>query len=71
MIRDGTQVEWDWGDGTAEGKVTERHESRVTRTIDGSEITRDGSSDDPALVIEQDDGTTVIKLNSEVRRADG
>ncbi len=71
MIREGTEVEWDWGDGTATGTVAERHESSVSRTIDGNEVTRNGSSDDPALVIEQDDGTSVLKLKSEVRRADG
>ena len=32
-------------------------------------VTRKGSDDDPAYVIEQDDGTTVLKLQSEVQRA--
>ncbi len=66
MIREGTDVKWDWGSGTARGTVTERHECTVTRTIDGSEVTRNGSSDDPALVIEQSDGGVVLKLKSEV-----
>ncbi|MBF9033903.1 HVA1 family protein [Rhodobacterales bacterium HKCCE2091] len=70
MIREGTKVEWDWGSGTAAGKVTASYDRKVTRTIDGTEITRDGTSDDPALVIEQDDGQKVLKLKSEVRRAD-
>ena len=66
-IRKGSTVEWDWGNGTAEGKVTERHEDRIERKINGSYITRNGSADDPALVIEQDDGQKVLKLVSEVR----
>ncbi|MAY87381.1 MAG: DUF2945 domain-containing protein [Pseudooceanicola sp.] len=66
-IRKGSTVEWDWGNGTAEGKVTERHEDRIERKINGSYISRNGSSDDPALVIEQDDGQKVLKLVSEVR----
>ncbi len=70
MIREGTRVRWAWGDGHAEGVVTERHESTIRRTIDGSEITRHGSIDDPALVIEQADGQRVLKLHSEVERAD-
>jgi hypothetical protein len=70
MIREGTQVKWRWGPGTAEGKVAERHTSTVTRTIDGSEITRNGTDDNPALVIEQDDGSRVLKLQSELDRAD-
>ncbi|HEU4336601.1 MAG TPA: HVA1 family protein [Nocardioides sp.] len=35
----------------------------------GEKVTRKGSDDDPAYVIEQDDGTTVLKLQSEVQRA--
>lgn len=70
MIREGTEVRWKWGGGHASGKVVERHEGRVTRTLDGSEITRNGSQDDPALVIQQDDGDRVLKLQSEVERAD-
>lgn len=70
MIREGTKVKWDWGDGTATGTVQETKTQKITRTIDGNEVTRDGSEDDPALVIEQDDGQTVLKLKSEVERAD-
>ena len=33
------------------------------------EITRNGTDDDPALLIEQEDGTRVLKLRSEVSRA--
>jgi hypothetical protein len=68
-IRTGTPVTWSWGNGTAEGKVTEIHHDKITRTLGGSEITRNGSDDDPALLIEQEDGTEVLKLRSEVERA--
>ncbi|MFG0328492.1 MAG: DUF2945 domain-containing protein [Phycisphaerales bacterium] len=70
MIREGTKVRWKWGDGYATGIVVQRSEQEISRTIDGSTVSRDGSSDDPALVIEQDDGQTVLKLDSEVERAD-
>ena len=62
-------VKWKWGSSWAEGKVTEVHHGDVSRTTKGSEITRHGSDDDPAYVIEQEDGTTVLKLASEVERA--
>lgn len=65
----GDKVEWDWGNGTAEGKVAKRYTSKITRKIEGSEITRNGSDDDPALYIEQEDGGRVLKLSSEVRAA--
>ncbi len=67
-IRTGTTVTWKWGSSEASGTVTEVHHDSVTRTSKGAEITRHGSEDDPAYVIEQDDGTTVLKLRSEVER---
>ena len=67
-IREGSTVTWTWGSSSASGTVTEIHRSKVTRTTKGQEITRNGSDDDPAYVIEQEDGTTVLKLRSEVER---
>ena len=68
-IRTGSTVRWSWGNGTASGTVTEIHREKVTRTSKGSEVTRNGSDKDPAYVIEQEDGTTVLKLRSEVEQA--
>jgi hypothetical protein len=68
-IREGTEVTWKWGSSTASGTVVEIHRSKVTRTSKRSQITRNGSEDDPAYVIEQEDGTTVLKLRSEVESA--
>ena len=68
-IRTGSEVSWTWGANRATGTVVEVHTSTVTRTLDGSEITRNGSDDDPAYVIEQEDGARVLKLRSEVERA--
>lgn len=33
------------------------HHDKVTRTTKGEKVTRNGSDDDPAYVIEQEDGT--------------
>jgi hypothetical protein len=68
-IRKGSQVRWKWGRSTAEGKVAEVYAEKVTRTLEGKEITRNGSDDDPALLIEQEDGSRVLKLRSEVEQA--
>ena len=68
-IRTGTVVTWNWGTSEAEGTVTEVHHDKVTRTTKGAQVTRNGSADDPAYVIEQEDGTVVLKLASEVERA--
>lgn len=70
-IRSGSKVKWKWGSSWAEGTVTEVHHDSVTRTTQGEEVTRNGSDDDPAYVIRQDDDTVVLKLASEVQRADG
>lgn len=59
-------VKWDWGDGEACGQVQERFEREVTRTLKGNEVTRNGSDDDPAYLIKQDDGAEVLKLGSEL-----
>ncbi|MEM1334336.1 MAG: DUF2945 domain-containing protein, partial [Actinomycetota bacterium] len=54
------------GDGTGSGEVTERFTEKVTRTIDGTDVTRDGSEDEPAYLIEQDDGDRILKSASEL-----
>ncbi len=70
MIREGTEIEWSWGDGVAKGTVKEVHNETITLKIDGNEVTRHGTNDNPAYVIEQSDGTQVLKLQSEVSRND-
>lgn len=70
MIKEGTKVTWSWGNGTATGKVVSTFTEKTTRKIKGSEVTRNGSKEDKALYIEQEDGDNVLKLESEVQRAD-
>ncbi|EAQ40809.1 DUF2945 domain-containing protein [Polaribacter sp. MED152] len=69
MIKKGTQVKWKWGNGTAEGKVEETYTEKVTKTIKGNEVTRDGEEGNKALFIKQEDGSAVLKSESEVERA--
>ncbi len=64
----GDKVKWDWGKGTATGKVEKTYDRKITRKLKGSEVTRNGSKDDPALYIEQEDGDGVLKLSSEVKK---
>ena len=65
----GDKVEWEWGSGSATGKVTEVYTEEVTKTLKGSEITRDASEDEPAYLSEQEDGDEVLKSHSEVSKA--
>lgn len=63
----GDTVEWGWGDGTARGTVAECFTSDVTRTLDGTEVTRNASDDAPAYLIEQNDGAEVLTSVTELR----
>lgn len=65
----GTDIKWDWGNGTAEGKITYIFTKKVTRTIKENEVTRRASSDEPVYMIEQSDGDRVVKGHSEVSQA--
>ena len=66
QIRTGSPVSWDWGNGTAEGKVQEIYREEVTKEIKGNKVTRNGTQDNPAYLIEQEDNTKVLKLRSEL-----
>lgn len=68
-FRKGQKVLWNWGEGTAAGTIKDRYVRKVTRTIKGSEITRNGDTDNPAYLIVQDDGDEVLKLASELKPA--
>lgn len=69
MIRVGSAVRWKWGSGHGEGKVVDTFTDRVTLTIEGSAITRNATADEPAYLIETEDGARVLKSASEIERA--
>lgn len=66
---EGDTVKWSWGDGYGTGRVQSVFNEKTTRKIKGTEVTRNGTRDDPALYIKQDDGDAVLKLASEVEPA--
>lgn len=68
MIKEGTKVKWSWGNGIAEGTVEETYTQKVTKTIKGTKVTREGEKGDKALYIKQSDGDYVLKSESEVER---
>ncbi len=67
MFRMGQKVTWNWGSGTAEGKVAEKFDRRVQRTIKGTKVVKNGTGDNPAYLIEQEDGGKVLKRGSELQ----
>ncbi|RJE80679.1 DUF2945 domain-containing protein [Paracoccus sp. JM45] len=70
MLREGTKVQWNWAGHTATGKISQIFREDVSKDINGSTIKRQASDDEPAYLIEQDDGAQVLKSRSEVTRAD-
>jgi len=68
-FRTGQHVHWRWSAGTARGRIAQRFERRVERTIKDSKIVRNGSPDDPAYLIEQEGDDLVLKLGSELSAA--
>lgn len=64
----GDTVHWNWGSGTAHGTVAERFEKRVQRTIKGKKIVKNGTPDNPAYLVEQEDGARALKRGSELHK---
>ena len=67
MINVGSEVGWPWLGSIATGVVLEIHPRRHEIISKGKIIVRNGSQEDPALVIKHPKGSVVIKLLHEVQ----
>ncbi|MBA4785910.1 MAG: DUF2945 domain-containing protein [Rhizobiales bacterium] len=67
-INVGDEVEWKWGSGKAEGTAKERFTSDVERTIKGTKVKRKADAQEPAFLVEQEDGDRVLKSQSELKK---
>ena len=65
----GAHVKWTWGAYEAEGIVTEAFTERVRRTIKGTSIVRNASTDRPTYLVRQANGAEVLKSGSERKLA--
>lgn len=65
---EGDRVEWDWGNGTASGEITQVYTQKQTLKIKGNEVTREASEDEPAYRIDTGD-SEALKSHSKVRKA--
>lgn len=63
---EGDHVKWKWGNGYGHGEVQSVFTKKVTRKIDGSEVTRDGTEENPAYYVVVEEGNNVLKLESEL-----
>jgi ribosomal protein L24 len=66
--RKGDAVEWTWGKGRGEGRVTAVHKSDVTETIKGAKVTRHASPEKPAVDIKTSKGGKVLKSTTEIKK---
>lgn len=64
----GDQVAWKWANGIAEGQVESVHTEMTEIVSKGKKIVRNGTNENPALVIRHTSGTKVLKLQNEVQR---
>ena len=64
----GDEVGWKWGSGLATGVIKEVRREKTTITSAGKNITRNGTNEDPALIINHKNGNQVLKLAHEVQR---
>lgn len=68
FYKEGDTVKWAWGKGYGKGEVQSVFTKKITRTIDGSEVTRNGSESNPAYYIRVEDGNNVVKLFDELEK---
>ncbi|MBC7913137.1 MAG: DUF2945 domain-containing protein [Pyrinomonadaceae bacterium] len=61
-------VNWNWGKSEAEGKVKEKYTEPVTKKIKGTEIKRKATKENPAYLVEQDNGNKVLKSEKELKK---
>jgi len=63
----GEKVSWKWIERTASGTVEEVCHERTQIVSKDTLVTRNGTEDNPAIIIRQDNGTKVLKLASELK----
>lgn len=67
-MKPGDDVAWKWGNGLAQGKVKSVHEEPTTIESKGKVIKRNGTADNPAIVIKHKSGNDILKLSSELQK---
>lgn len=68
QFKAGDHVAWQWAGGLAQGMVRDVQPTRTEIVSKGKTIVRNGTADNPALVIDHQSGSPVLKLASEVQK---
>ncbi|MBA2761014.1 MAG: DUF2945 domain-containing protein [Segetibacter sp.] len=67
-MKKGEKVSWKWVKSTAKGKIKEEFKKPVTKKIKGTEVKRNASEEEPSYLIEQQNGSEVLKSESELTK---
>lgn len=67
-MKKGQEVNWNWGAHKAEGKIVKEYDKPIEKTIKGSKVKRNAGKDEPAYEIKQQNGSKVIKSESELKK---
>ncbi|AMR34300.1 hypothetical protein A0256_24025 [Mucilaginibacter sp. PAMC 26640] len=67
-MKKGDTVHWKWGASEAEGKIEAKHTETVSKTIKGSMVKRKATKDEPAYDVKQENGSKVLKSESELKK---
>lgn len=65
-FKKGDYVAWKWANGIGHGTVESVHAERTTVESKGKTIVRNGSDDNPAVIIHDHNGVKVLKKASEL-----
>lgn len=69
-MKPGDHVAWKWVNGIAEGQIKSVHHEPISIVSKNKHIKRNGTKDNPALIIEHKSGNDVLKLASEVQKTE-
>jgi hypothetical protein len=67
-MKKGDEVNWHWGAHKAEGKIVKAYDQPVEKTIKGSKVKRNATKEEPAYEIKQENGSKVLKSESELKK---
>ncbi len=68
IVSPNDSVGWQWAGGIATGTVESVHPERTSIETKDKTIVRNGTLEDPAVVIIHDNGTKVLKLQHEIQK---
>ena len=63
----GQKVQWKWVGRSVQGVVEEIHTESIEKTVKGKAIKRNGSVENPAILVLSQSGNHALKLSSELQ----